>query len=1096
MRKPASVAVAVPVFLLMTAWLVAANEPRNEIALNGDWFVQKVDDLSAPPKGDWKPFHVPGYLSGTNYERAWLKRTFDADAAWAGKRIKLHFGGVKFNSVVMLNGQKAGGNFGGYEPFDVDITSVVKLGAVNELLVGVHDWTGVFSEKADLSSARSWDELRSQPKNALLSPIGGLFSLYGIWDDVTLRVLPPVHVEDVFVKTSVRKKQIVADVTVMNEDGAARDIVVKGQVLDRKDGVKVLDLPEARITLKAGESQSVTISQDWPDPKLWSHLSPNLYSLRIELANHDTCFTRFGFREFWAEKDIFYLNGKRINLLATSTWPQHKVEEKSDAETMFRAVKDANCVAMRLHTQPWQRLFYESADEVGLLIVVEGAVWCDQNYRFEDPRWWENYATHLRRTVGNLKNHPSIVMWSLENEILHCATWQKKQEWPSKVGLARMGGLVKGWDPTRPIMYEADLDVRGAADVLGLHYPDPEYPKVNQYPNACYWMDAEIPMRPPLVDGPRETWKWDRAKPLYIGEFLWVPAPDASADSIFYGDEAYNNFAKYRALAKAASWKMQIEAYRWYGVNGICPWTMFEGPGGVLARENNPLWVSVRDSYRPNAVFVKEYDSRFYAGDKVTRTLTVYNDTPSDGDFALKWSLACQGKTVADGEESVRLGSAERRVLMVKFAAPAVTEPAEAVFKTTLLGGGKEICCEEIKRYRVFPKARLSAPAGCRIVLYDPDGKTEKALSVAGLALQAIPSFAAIPQDANALIVGERSLKTAAPEQRRVVGQANPDRDRLMAFVRGGGRVLILAQTAYPEDLMPAHVSDYASTMTFPQIPKHALLKDVSADDLKFWRGDNLVSEHEVLRPTSGGCRPIVVSGSASGLSHAPLIELPRGNGTFVLCQLRLMEKLDTEPAARRILQNALNYLAAFTPETRPTLVASDSQDFKRLLTAMRLRFTDITGRLAQSELPPLGFLVLAGDVNEITSQQKKIRSYLESGGRALFHNLRPQEFEKLGEIFPTDVSLQPQRAGVATINWADTMTSGWTRESLYWLGKHEGPGHAHTPLADGVADYALVSRKTGPTILSLKAAEMTVEGQFVKAAEDHVGMYTNGSVS
>ncbi|MCY3018292.1 MAG: hypothetical protein NTW87_04570, partial [Planctomycetota bacterium] len=47
-----------------------------------------------------------------------------------------------------------------------------------------------------------------------------------------------------------------------------------------------------------------------------------------------------------------------------------------------------------------------------------------------------------------------------------------------------------------------------------------------------------------------------------------------------------------------------------------------------------------------------------------------------------------------------------------------------------------------------------------------------------------------------------------------------------------------------------------------------------------------------------------------------------------------------------------------------------------------------------------------------------------------------------------------------------------------------------------GVADYALVSRKTGPTILSLKAAEMTVEGQFVKAAEDHVGMYTNGSVS
>ena len=1095
MGKSVAVAAAVPVLLTMTAWLMAA-EPRSEIILNGDWLVQKVDDLSAPPKGEWKPFRVPGYLTGTNYERAWLKRSFDADATWAGKRIKLHFGGVKFNSVVMLNGQKVGGNFGGYEPFDVDITGVVKLGAANELLVGVHDWTGVFSEKADLSSARNWDELRSQPKNALLSPIGGLFSLYGIWDDVTLRVLPAVHVDDVFVKTSVRKKRIEADVTIVNEDPAPQEIVVKGQVLDCRDNAKALNLPEVKVALKPGESRTITISQAWPDPKLWSHLSPNLYNLQVEVVAHDVCSTRFGFREFWTEKDAFYLNGTRINLLATSTWPQHKVEEKSDAEAMFRAVKEANCVAMRLHTQPWQQLFYDAADEVGLLIVVEGAVWCDQNYRFEDTKWWENYATHLRRTVGNLKNHPSIVMWSLENEILHCATWQKKNEWPSKAGLAKMGGLVKGWDPTRPIMYEADLDPCGVADVVGLHYPDPEYPRVNQYPNVCYWMDDEIKMRVPLVDGPREMWKWDHAKPLYIGEFLWVPASDASADTIFYGDEAYNDFTKYRALAKAVSWKMQNEAYRWYGVNGLCPWTMFEGPGGVLARENNPLWVSVRDSYQPNAVFIKEYNSRFYAGDKVTRTLAVYNDTPDNGNFRLMWSLACQNKTVAEGKESVELGPAERRVLTVRFTTPAVTKPTEAVFKVTLLRAGQKVCFEESKPYRVFPKAGLSAPAGLKMALYDPDGKTGKQLSVAGLTLQNISLLAMIPKDANALIIGERALKASAPEQRRVIGRDNPDRNRLMEFVRGGGRVLILAQTEYPDNLMPVQLTDYASTMTFPQAPNHPILKDVSADDLKFWCGDNLVSEHEVLRPMSGGCRPIVVSGSASGLSHSPLLELPRGQGTFILCQLRLMEKLDTEPVAKRILQNALSYLAIFAPDTRSTLVASDSQDFKRLLTAMRLRFMDVTGKLNQSELPLPGLLIVAGDVNETTAQQRRIRSYLESGGRALFHNLAPQDMEKLGEIFPKDVSLQPHRGRVATINWGDPMTSGWTRESLYWLGKHEGPGHAHTPLADGVADYALVSRKTGPTILSLKATEMSVEGQFVKAAEDHVGMYTNGSVS
>ncbi len=1095
MKMPVVIAGVVSLLMLTATWLFA-DTPRSEIILNGEWSVQKVDDLSTPPKGGWQSLHVPGYLYGTNYERAWFKRSFDADTGWKGKRIKIHFNGVKFNSIVMLNGQKVGGNLGGYEPFEVDITDAIKHGTTNELLVGVCDWTGVFSEKKELRPAHGWDELRNQLKNVLLSPIGGLFSLYGIWDDVTLRILPAVHIDDVFVKTSVRNKRIDAEVTVANEDAVQKEITLNGQIFECRNNAKVLDLPDVKIVLKPGESRTVTLSKDWPDPKLWSHLSPDLYNLRAEIAGHDACSTRFGFREFWTDKDSFYLNGTRINLLATSTWPQHKVETKSDAEAMFRAVKDANCVAIRLHTQPWQKFFYEAADEAGLLVVVEGAVWCDQNYRFEDEKWWDNYATHLRRTVGNLKNHPSIVMWSLENEILHCSTWQKKTEWPSKAGLVKMGGFVKGWDPTRPITYEADMDVCGMSDVVGLHYPDPEYPKVNQYPNACYWMDGEIKMKRPLVDDPRELWKWDRAKPLYIGEFLWVPASDASADTIFFGDNAYKDFWKYRVLAKAESWKMQIEAYRWYGVNGICPWTMFEGPGGVLARDKNPLWVSVHDSYHPNAVFIREYDSRFYSGNRVSRTLAIYNDTFARDSFTLKWNLSCSGKTVDDGEESIKLDAAARQVITVKFKAPFVTKPVEAIFRTTLMRNGQKVCFEESKSYRIFPKTGLTVPADSKIFLYDPAGKTEQQFSAAGFALQKISSLAAIPEDAVALVIGECSLKASVPEQGQVIGRIHPDRDRLMQFVRRGGRVCILKQTEYPADLIPVQLTDHASSMTFPQIPDHPLLKNIDADALKFWRGDNLVSEREILRPMSGGCRPIILSGSASGLSHSPLLELPRGQGVFILCQLKLMEKFDTEPAAKQVIQNILNYLAAFAPDTRPTLVASDSQDFKLLLTALRVRYTDVTGKLAQYELPPHGLLIVSGDETEVSAQQKKVRSWLESGGRALFHNLSPENMEKLGDIFSTEVLLQQHRGRVAAINKADAMTSGWTYESLHWLGKHEGPGHARTPLADGAGNYALVSRKTGPTILSVGPKEMTREGQFVELVRDHVAMATAGSVS
>jgi hypothetical protein len=175
----------------------------------------------------------------------------------------------------------------------------------------------------------------------------------------------------------------------------------------------------------------------------------------------------------------------------------------------------------------------------------------------------------------------------------------------------------------------------------------------------------------------------------------------------------------------------------------------------------------------------------------------------------------------------------------------------------------------------------------------------------------------------------------------------------------------------------------------------------------------------------------------------------------------------------------------------------SGSQDFKDLLRGLRLRFADLTGKLGKSDLAQYGLLISSGDVKEVEAQQEKIRSYLESGGRALFHCLTPEAMEKLGRIFPRDVALQSHRGRVGWINESDPLTSGWTRESLYWLGKHEGPGHARTPLADGVADFAVVSRKPGgPAILQLKAADMTLEGHLAHKVEDHVGLFTNGSLA
>ena len=82
--------------------------------------------------------------------------------------------------------------------------------------------------------------------------------------------------------------------------------------------------------------------------------------------------------------------------------------------------------------------------------------------------------------------------------------------------------------------------------------------------------------------------RWDRAKPLYIGEYLWMPSRDPAPQTIFFGDEAYRDHQKYQTLAKALAWRMQILAYRHYGVSGHSPWTVQEH--GALD-ESNPLWL-------------------------------------------------------------------------------------------------------------------------------------------------------------------------------------------------------------------------------------------------------------------------------------------------------------------------------------------------------------------------------------------------------------------------------------------------------------------------------------------------------------------------
>ena len=283
--------------------------PRNEISLDGDWDFMPLGagELAFPPQGKWEKRSVPSTFSAIENYRAWYRRSFDVPAFMAGKRLKLRFMAVKFDAKVYVNGKLAGSHFGGFAPFEVDVTDLVRRDGPNELCVGVTGWVAACVKVPPAFTPKQFENPGVYlPPESMIAPVGtgwGYLSA-GIWQEVSLVARPEVSVTDVFVKTSVRRHRLTAEITVRNEGAAERIVELRNAIHDRTGIVKTL--PPRPVTVPPGRSQTVTLVEDWPDARLWSLDDPYLYQLRTTLFEAqrgpvDETATRFGFREVWTD---------------------------------------------------------------------------------------------------------------------------------------------------------------------------------------------------------------------------------------------------------------------------------------------------------------------------------------------------------------------------------------------------------------------------------------------------------------------------------------------------------------------------------------------------------------------------------------------------------------------------------------------------------------------------------------------------------------------------------------------------------------------------------------------------------------------------
>ncbi|MCU0772742.1 MAG: DUF4982 domain-containing protein, partial [Verrucomicrobia bacterium] len=385
--------------------------------------------------------------------------------------VFLEFDGVMANAQVWLNGHPVGGWPYGYNAFQVELTPHLRFGGTNVVAV-----------RAD-----------TQQWGSRWYPGAGLYR--HVW----LVKTAPLHVAPwgVFITTpAVRDAQGTAHVAVTVNNAMDRECfaTVDTEILelqpDGSPGRSVAHAQGAAIGVAPRASAGVKVRAEVPQPKRWDVIAPNLYLARVTVSCDgrvsDVYEQSFGFRtiEFTAS-DGFKLNGRRVPIqgvcLHHDLGPLGAAFNLRAAERQLEILKEMGCNAIRTAHNPPAPQVLDLCDRMGLLVMCEAFDCWKQGKAGNDyarlfDEWHER---DLRAMVRRERNHPSVVLWSIGNEV-------HEQSGPD---LAQsLAGIVRSEDPTRPVTAganQANAGINGfqtAVDVFGLNYNINEYRRLLDHP--------------------------------------------------------------------------------------------------------------------------------------------------------------------------------------------------------------------------------------------------------------------------------------------------------------------------------------------------------------------------------------------------------------------------------------------------------------------------------------------------------------------------------------------------------------------------------------------------------------------------------------
>lgn len=473
----------------------------------------------ATPTGSASGF-IPG---GT----AWYRRHLTLAAGDAAGVVLLHFEAVYMHADIWVNGLQVGRHDNGYTAFQIDLTDLVKAGN-NVIAVRV--------QHEDPSSR--W------------------YAGSGILRPVHLDLLNRVHLssDGPTISTLIANESLGylgISTPVTNRTRQLVSVALTTQIFDRLG--REVDWQERSVIVPAGATENVAQRVVINRPQLWSTETPNLYRslqrVRLNGVIIESRDTTFGIRRIAVDAERgFLVNGKRILLRGGNIHHDNYMiggagVPRAD-ERKVELMKAAGYNAIRIAHNPASKATLDAADRLGMLVINEAFdTW-------ETPKLSRDYASFFRSgwradidsliTAG--RNHPSVVMWSIGNEIY-------EQNSPAGAARAReLADYVRHRDPTRPVTAAVNrfgenmIPFLATLDVNGYNYRPQNYASDHQshpnrviYGSESYSADAF------------DSWRAVETMPWVIGDFVWTAVDYLGEASIGWTgyNEAYTELGPY-----------------------------------------------------------------------------------------------------------------------------------------------------------------------------------------------------------------------------------------------------------------------------------------------------------------------------------------------------------------------------------------------------------------------------------------------------------------------------------------------------------------------------------------------------------------------